>query len=102
MKLILNILLFLFILCHFSQGQQAAYRFKPNKEYKYVTESKSDVVTEMIGQTMNSKTETYVITVFSISKVFDNGDMAGTMKITSAQILTSGDRGQQSISNELT
>ncbi|MBI5647022.1 MAG: hypothetical protein HY962_08805 [Ignavibacteriae bacterium] len=84
-----------------ASAQNAIYKFKQGKPYKYLLEYKRDVIQEMMGNTMNMSMEGTGSAVYTMTARRENGDMDITMKIESCLLLMESQEGTQTFGEAL-
>lgn len=73
-------------------AQDATYRYKDGKEYKYLIEETGLTIQEVPGRTVNINTESTITSVLTLLEKLDNGHQRLQMTIESALVISENPR----------
>jgi len=83
-------------------AQNGAYRFQPDKTYKYLCENKSTIIQEAMGQSATLSVEGTVGTVYRLDSRLANGDMHVFSTVENAIAIVESPDGMKTFGADLT
>ena len=101
MKFFITLAVLSLLLLSTATAQDAAYRFKPGRQYNYLLEEASTSIQEIQGRVMTSSSEKTLSLTLEVNKVLDDGNMDMTMTANSALIINESPQGTQTSGEKL-
>lgn len=85
----------------FLTAQQGVYRYKVGQPYKYISESRNDMIQDMAGQTFTITIEGTGSMTFTVSSIDENGAMKATTMIENVLVMIESPQETKTFGNEL-
>jgi hypothetical protein len=90
------------VLTVIATAQPGPYRFAVNQPYKYFIEGKTESLSEMMGQTNSSTSETTGSVIVTADKALEDGKTHIVLKVDKVMLMIDGPQGSQTLGNDLT